>query len=75
MIINNENNRYLKNQSLNVRQYIKEIYPKYILDNFYDVESVLVDGSRVDFEYNKYDYSLKLYTEEGTEVMINLVRI
>lgn len=75
MIINNENNRYLKNQSLNVRQYIKEIYPKYILDNFYDVESVLVDGSRVDFEYNKYDYSLKLYAEEGTEVMINLARI
>jgi hypothetical protein len=44
------------------------------LDNFYDVESVLVDGSRVDFEYNKYDYSLKLYADEGTELTINLAR-
>ena len=74
MIINNENNRYLKNQSLNVRQYIKEIYPKYILDNFYDVESVFVDGSKVDFEYNKYDYTLRLYAEQGTEITINLAR-
>lgn len=74
MIINNENNRYLKNQSINVRQYIKEIYPKYILDNFYDVESVFVDGSKVDFEYNKYDYTLRLHAEQGTEITINLAR-